>query len=177
MPLMEKIQSFVAQVGYDIRTGELETGDILNLTTASKIDLVHALNGIREEVAVVSAEIPIIKDSESSSNALYSSVKIVALIDALKQSIIAEAPEATDTLKEIYDLLAANGAELNDLTTKIGEKVRYDAAQALTAEQQVQASVNIGAGDILKDFEATYLIASDVNTFIDPGFVRPGFVA
>ena len=45
------------------------------------------------------------------------------------------------------------------MITQINNRVRFDEAQVLTAEQQLTACTNIGVGDPTRDFAADYAAA------------------
>lgn len=85
-----------------------------------------------------------------------------AEVDSRIQAVVAAAPAALDTLDE---LAAALGDDPNfgaTVTTALGNRVRVDAAQALTGTQQTQARTNIGAaaaadvGNTETDFVAIF---------------------
>lgn len=59
--------------------------------------------------------------------------------------ITGNAPAALDTLAEIAEQLGNDQTQINNLLDQIGNRVRFDAAQALTAPQQTQARDNINA--------------------------------
>lgn len=59
--------------------------------------------------------------------------------------ITGNAPAALDTLSEIAAELGNDQTQIDNLLTQIGTRVRFDAAQALTATQQDQARANINA--------------------------------
>lgn len=63
-----------------------------------------------------------------------------------------------DTLKEIADILASSGSDVAALTTALGKRVRFDAAQTLTAPEKVQVNANIGSVSLAQfgDPAATY---------------------
>ena len=59
--------------------------------------------------------------------------------------ITGNAPAALDTLAEIAEQLGNDQTQINNLLDQIGNRVRFDAAQGLTAPQQTQARDNINA--------------------------------
>lgn len=59
--------------------------------------------------------------------------------------ITGNAPAALDTLAEIAEQLGNDQTQINNLLNQIGSRVRFDAAQSLTAPQQTQARDNINA--------------------------------
>jgi len=65
----------------------------------------------------------------------------------VKNDLLGGAGEAYDTLKELSDLIQANGASITTLQALAAGHVKYDDAQTLTPTQQFQARENIAAAD------------------------------
>ena len=92
----------------------------------------------------------------------FSASKITALLDTLKAELLGGADAAYDTLKELQDALLSDQTGLAALLTAVDKRVRFDAVQTLTAEEQAQARQNIGAlaataiGDPETDFVAAF---------------------
>lgn len=103
-----------------------------------------------------------IDDAQVATNSTYSSSKIVTLLDTLKAEILGGADAAYDTLLEIQQLLQDGTSGLDALLTAVNHRVRFDAAQTLTAAEAAQARSNIGAvaaadvGDTDTDFVAIF---------------------
>ena len=85
--------------------------------------------------------------ADGARSNLYDDItsKIIAELNAAKASIIDGAPAAYDTLLEIANKLASDDTATAGMLTAINNRVRFDAAQTLTAPQQLQARTNIGA--------------------------------
>ena len=72
------------------------------------------------------------------------------------------APGALDTLKELATALGDDAAFSATVSTPLGNRVRFDAAQTLSAGQKTQALSNIGAvaandlGDAATNFVTTF---------------------
>ena len=87
---------------------------------------------------------------------------IQAAMAAVKNELTDGAGAALDTLKELADALGNDPSFAATIAAEIANRVRYDAAQALSAPQQAQARDNIGAqaaaavGDTDHDFVADY---------------------
>lgn len=125
--------------------------------------------------AAAAAASGLINDTTASGTKVYSSTKVDAQITAasaqVKTDILGGATAAYDTLKELYDLLqagdSADQTAIQNLTTALGTRVRFDAAQTITTAQQKQARDNIGAvassdigntnTDFVAVFDAAYL--------------------
>lgn len=103
-----------------------------------------------------------IDDTQVATTSTYSSSKIVTLLEVLKAEILGGADAAYDTLLEIQQLLQDGTSGLDALLTAVNRRVRFDAAQTLTAAEQAQARSNIGAassaevGDTGTDFVAIF---------------------
>lgn len=126
-------------------------GSNVALITTAKSNLVAAINELKTEVDSLAASggATINDASSASTTQTYSITKILTEIAearaAVKAEILGGAGAAFDTLKELEDALAGSAGELTALTTALGNRVRFDAAQALTAQQKAQANTNMGS--------------------------------
>ncbi|HDR3117525.1 hypothetical protein [Pseudomonas aeruginosa] len=158
MSLATRIESLVIRVAQEFNDVRARTGNLADLTTTDKSNLVAAINELKAAV-VSSSEID---DANIAISSTYSSSKIVTLLDALKSEILGGADAAYDTLLEIQQLLQNGTTGLDALLAAVNNRVRFDAAQTLTAPEQVQARSNIGAvavsdvGDTDTDFVAVF---------------------
>ena len=158
MSLTTRIESLVIRVAQEFNDVRAKTGNLANLTTTDKSNLVAAINELKAAV-VSSSEID---DANIAISSTYSSSKIVTLLDALKTEILGGADAAYDTLLEIQQLLQNGTSGLDALLTAVNNRVRFDAAQSLTAPEQAQARSNIGAvaasdvGNTDTDFVAVF---------------------
>lgn len=158
MSLTTRIESLVIRVAQEFNDVRAKTGNLANLTTTDKSNLVAAINELK--AAVVSSVA--IDDGQITTSTTYSSSKIVTLLDALKSEILGGADAAYDTLLEIQQLLQNGTSGLDALLAAVNNRVRFDAAQTLTAPEQTQARSNIGAvaisdvGDTNSDFVAVF---------------------
>ena len=141
MSLTTRIESLVIRVAQEFNDVRAKTGNLANLTTTDKSNLVAAINELK--AAVVSSVA--IDDGQITTSTTYSSSKIVTLLDALKSEILGGADAAYDTLLEIQQLLQNGTSGLDALLAAVNNRVRFDAAQTLTAPEQAQARSNIGA--------------------------------
>jgi len=160
MTLEQRLVAFAQAVGIDIGALLSSRGVLANLTTTEKTNLVGAINELKASIATIDLS-ALIDDAATATDTTWSSTKIVASLSALKDEIVDGAPAAYDTLQEIATYLAANDGILDQLLTAIGNRVRYDAAQALTDEQKQQACANIGVGDPFVDLVTTYETSRD----------------
>ena len=159
MSLATRIESLVIRVAQEFNDVRAKAGNLANLTTTDKSNLVAAINELK--AAVVSSAV--IDDAHIAATTTYSSNKIVSLLDALKTEILGGADAAYDTLVEIQQLLQNGTSGLDALLTAVNNRVRFDAVQTLTVAEQLQARSNIGAvaatdvGNTDTDFVAVFV--------------------
>ena len=159
MSLATRIESLVIRVAQEFNDVRAKAGNLANLTTTDKSNLVAAINELK--AAVVSSAV--IDDAQIAASTTYSSTKIVSLLDALKADILGGADAAYDTLVEIQQLLQNGTSGLDALLAAVNNRVRFDAAQSLTVSEQLQARSNIGAvaasdvGNTDTDFVAVFV--------------------
>ncbi len=146
MSLATRIESLVIRVAQEFNDVRAKAGNLANLTTTDKSNLVAAID-----------------DAHVAATTTYSSNKIVSLLDALKTEILGGADAAYDTLVEIQQLLQNGTSGLDALLAAVNNRVRFDAAQSLTVAEQLQARSNIGAvaasdvGNTDTDFVAVFV--------------------
>lgn len=104
----------------------------------------------------------LISDAATATTTVWSSTKTDSEISTRVSGLVDSAPAALDTLNELAAALGDDPNFATTTTTALGNRVRFDAAQTLTAGQQTQARSNIGAasaadvGDTTTDFVATF---------------------
>jgi len=140
MSLNARIESLVIRLAQEFNTVRQSTGDLNHLNTADKTSLVAAINELQAGLNWSP-----INDNQVANDTTYSSSKIVALLDTLKNEILGGAGAAFDTLLEIQQALQSGTTGLDALLAAVNHRVRFDGAQTLTEPQQAQARANIGA--------------------------------
>lgn len=161
MSLESRIISLAQAIGADVKALRAERGNLASLSTTAKSNLVDAIN----EIYSIVGNGATINDSAGNGNTTvtWSADKIYDSIEAAKvavqDSILGGASAAYDTLLELEQLATSNSSTAAALATAVNNRVRYDAAQTLTTEQQLQACTNIGIGNPESDFSATYSAA------------------
>lgn len=108
-------------------------------TTYSSSKVVALDNAIRATITALTAA-----DVGAASEAFATNAASNAAA-AVKAEILGGASAAWDTLQELKVLLDGLDAENDGLLSAIGNRVRFDAAQTLTAPEKAQAIANIGA--------------------------------
>lgn len=167
MSLQSNLSSLATRIGTEAKALRTlingNAGDLSALTTTAKTNLVAAINELQAEVIAAAGGGATINDSTTSSGAVWSSQKVTDELDALKAEILGPGVSAAlDTLKELGDALSSSNSDIATITTALSNRVRVDAAQSLSAPQQLQARQNIGAasttdmGDHTTDFVAAF---------------------
>lgn len=168
MTLEARLVALAQAMGADIKSLRLAQGDLTALTTSAKTSLVAAINEL--VLLVANSGGAGIDDDAASGGAVTWSVdkitsSITAARNALKDELVGGAGTALDTLAELAAALGDNPSFATTIATELGNRVRFDAAQVLTLEQQAQARTNIGAasaaavGDTERDLVAVYTTA------------------
>ncbi len=131
------------------------TADLSSLTTTQKTSLVAAINELKTAIDNSGSSITI-SDSTSSTTEVWSSSKVSSAIAQAKSDLVNGAGAALDTLSELAAALGNDASFASTVTTALGYRLRFDAAQALTTGQKTQACANIGIGEPDTDFVMTF---------------------
>jgi hypothetical protein len=128
--------------------GSAGTGDMTKATYDSNndgvVDNAAALGGVAAANYATKAYADAkINDAAAAATTTYSSNEIIARLATLKNEILGGASSAYDTLLEIQNALAGDDADIASLLTAVGNRIRFDAGQSLTAPQLQQAQDNI----------------------------------
>ena len=125
------------------------------LTTTQKGSLVAAINELKTAIDSVGSSITI-SDATTSTTQVWSSSKVSTAIQTAKDELTNGAASALDTLAELAAALGNDANFASTVTTALGYRLRYDAAQTLTAGQKTQACANLGVGEPDTDFVTTF---------------------
>ncbi len=162
MSLQVRVESLVLRLAAEFKTIHGEIGTLANLSTLAKTNLVSSINELRSQIAAMSGATVIDDSNAAATGTTYSASKITSLLDALKADLLGGADAAFDTLKELQTAILDDQSGITALLVAIDKRVRFDAVQALTAPEQLQARQNIGAvalddiGDSQTDFVAIF---------------------
>ena len=162
MSLETQIIALAQAIGADIKDVRTKQGDLTSLTTTAKSNLVLAINEIQAALGGAGAQI---NDTAGNGDVgvTWSADKIFETIEAaklaVKDDLIAGAGAALDTLNELADALGNDPTFAATMATELSNRVRYDAAQTLSAAQKTQACNNIGVGEPETDFVAVFNLA------------------
>lgn len=159
MSLQDQIVSLAQAIGADIKALKSADGSLSSLSTTAKTSLVAAINELFTMVGG-GGGVTIDDASTSSTTQTWSASKstaaITAAINTLQNSLVNGAGAALDTFKELQDALGSDANFATTTATALGNRVRYDAAQTLSAPQQLQALTNLGVGDPTHNFVTDY---------------------
>ena len=131
---------------------------VINDTTASG-------TSVYSSTKVNTAITALIDDATTVTGKTWSSSKTQAVVNAAVASLVGGAPGTLDALNELAAALGNDANFATTMTTALGNRVRFDAAQTLTAAQKVQVKANIDALGTLEignpdaDFVAAYVLA------------------
>ena len=168
MSLETRIVALAQAMGADVKALTAAQGTLTSLNTTTKTSLVAAINELRTLIGSAGAAI---NDGAGNGNTsvTWSADKIFDSIEAAKAAIKSEilggAGTALDTLNELAAALGNDPSFAATIATQIANRVRFDAAQVLTAPQKAQACANIGAqsaaaiGDPDRNLVADYTAA------------------
>ena len=148
MTLEQRLTALITQIGADIKTLTTNDGSLAALATIAKGSLVAAINELHAEIAGLGGGAEIDDNAAANSTTkTYSVNKIAQLVATAKSEILGGADAAHDTLIELQSLLNNQDSAVSNLLTAIGNRVRFDAAQTLSAGEKTQARANISAAD------------------------------
>ena len=162
MTLAAQINSLASGIGADIKDLRTKQGTLTSLSTTAKANLVAAINELYSMLGNAGVQI---NDTAGDGNTTetWSADKIFDTIEAaklaVKNDLVAGAATTLDTLNELAAALGNDPNFATTLATEMGKRVRFDAAQTLSAAEKLQACNNIGIGDPETDFAATYATA------------------
>ena len=157
MSLEIRVAAFATAAGTDINLINGVIGDFSGLNAGiTAVNITEALNFLHNNSGGVA-----IDDSATATNTTWSSTQISSEITQAIFDLTDGAPAALDTLNELAAAVNDDVTFSTSVTASLGNRVRFDAAQTLTAAQQLQASQNIGVGDPEADFLSTYITARD----------------
>ena len=171
MTLEQRLIALAQAIGADVKALLAAQGSLSALTTTAKASLVAAINELKTALDnAVTGGVSIDDGAgDGATGVTWSADKIFDAIEAaktaVKNDLTAGAAAALDTLSELAAALNNDPAFAATIAAEIANRVRYDAAQTLTAAQQTQARANIGAqsaaaiGDPDRDLVADYTAA------------------
>ena len=151
MTLAQRLTALAQAIGADVKALLAAQGSLSALATTAKASLVAAVNELKTAVDAAAGGGVSIDDGagDGATGVTWSADKIFDAIEAaktaVKNDLTAGAAAALDTLSELAAALNNDPAFAATIAAEIANRVRFDAAQVLTAPQQTQARANIAA--------------------------------
>lgn len=168
MSLQLRLSAVIKQIATDIKALRTADGDVGALTTTTK-NLAGAINEINAALSTAGVSIDDTK-GDGATTVTWSADKIFDTIEAakaaVKNDLIAGAPKALDTLKELADALNSDASFASTLAGQMNNKVDFSTPQTLTAAQKLQACQNIGIGNPETDLLTLYTGTRDSTTIM-----------
>lgn len=168
--LEQRLIALAEAIGGDIKVARLARGELSSLNTTVKTSLVNAINEVLGIAQAASGGGVSINDSagDGDTAVTWSANKIhdelAAAISALRSELTAGAGAALDTFAELAAALGDDPNFATTIATGLSNRVRFDAAQTLTAPQQSQARANIGAQSSVDVGNTDRDLVADYNT-------------
>lgn len=128
-------------------------------TKFAREDHVHGTDSTRAPVASPTfTGVPAAPTASAGTNTTQLATTAFAMTAAANAvaAMINSAPAALDTLTELAAALGNDANFATTINTALGYRLRYDAAQTLTAGQVTQACANLGLGEPNTDFTAVF---------------------
>lgn len=128
-------------------------------TKFAREDHVHGTDSTRAPVASPTfTGVPAAPTASAGTNTTQLATTAFAMTAAANAvaAMINSAPAALDTLTELAAALGNDANFATTINTSLGYRLRYDAAQTLTAGQVTQACANLGLGEPNTDFTAVF---------------------
>ena len=169
MTLEQRLIALAQVIGADIKALNLAQGSLSALSTTAKNNLVDAINELKTALDNAVAGGVAIDDAtgDGATTVTWSSDKIHDTIEAAKLAVKNEltdgAGAALDTLAELAAALGNDPNFAATIAAEIANRVRYDAAQTLTAPQQAQARANIDALGAVEIGDPDHDLVADYN--------------
>ncbi len=124
--------------------GSAQGGDLTNLDTTVKTNLVAAINELHTGLANIDMTSIISDTTSSATDKTYSIDKIKSHVTDQLDALVAGAPGALDTLNELASALTSNDSDIAGIVTALSKRVSVE-AQTLTTGEKDQARTNINA--------------------------------
>lgn len=155
MSLETGIIALAEAIGGDVKSLNVKIGDLTQLSTTAKNNLVAAINEAAARGGVQIDDNAGVGDTA----VVWSADKTVTAIQAAVDALVDGAPAALDTLNKLAAALGNDENLAQTMITQINNRVRFDEAQVLTTQQQLTACTNIGVGDPERNFVDDYVAA------------------
>ncbi|WP_269221991.1 hypothetical protein [Flavobacterium sp. IMCC34518] len=158
MTTVQRIIALASAIGADIKTLTTKQGDLTALSTTTKSNLVAAINEIFAAIGSSTVINDTLGDGATTStwsaNKIYDTIETAKI--AIKNELTGGAAAAFDTLSELQAALGNDANFASTIAMALSQKIRFDAAQALSGAEKLQACNNLGIGDPDYNFVTDY---------------------
>ena len=151
------LQSLTTTIASAVKAQGVKAGDLPSLTTTAKASLVAAINEVNAKNPPAGVQLN--DASTTSTTETWSAKKSSDTIVAAVNALVDGAPGALNTLNELAAKLGDNDSAIGTITTALGNRLRVDGPQSLTAPQQAQGLANLGLARSTVNFAAAFTAA------------------
>lgn len=175
MSLEANVRSALTRIATEFKTVRTlitgtGTGNLSGLSTTQKTSLVAAINELKTITdGLVSGgggdllAANNLSDIADAAAALANLGGLTAAqVDSRIEAVIGAAPAALDTLIELANALGNDPNFAGTVNTALSKRVRFDAAQTLTAGEKAQALANMGASPEAHNHDAAYFTKAEI---------------
>lgn len=150
MSLRIRLQDLITRLGTEYKSIYAfirgSNAGLSALTTTNKSSLLDAINELKTDVtAAANSGGAAIDDAGTSASSVWSSQKTSTEIAGAVAELVDSSPAALDTLNELAAALGDDASFAATTATALGNRLRVDAAQTLTAAQKTFGLANLGA--------------------------------
>jgi hypothetical protein len=150
MSLRIRLQDLITRIGTEYKAIYAfirgSNAGLSALTTTNKSSLLDAINELKTDVTnAANSGGAAINDTGSSTSSVWSSQKTSTEIAGAVAGLVDSSPAALDTLNELAAALGDDASFASTTATALGNRLRIDAAQTLTAPQKAFGIANLGA--------------------------------
>ncbi len=158
MSLITRVTDLTTRLGTEFKSVKTllsgnNTGSLALLTTTAKDNLLNAINELNGLITAINNAGYDVGDLISTNNLTDVASAATALanlggltqaqVDARVQIIVDAAPAALDTLNELAAALGDDANFAATVNTALTKRLRFDAAQSLTAGEKTQGQTNL----------------------------------
>ncbi len=144
MSLEVNIRNALTRIATEFKGVHNKIGNLSALTTTEKTNLVAALNELKGLIGASGDGLTMLD------------------VENRVQQLIGSAPAALDTLVELAQALGNDANFASTMNSALGFRLRFDAAQTLTAGQKTQGLNNLGAAPADHNHDSRYFTKAEV---------------
>jgi len=157
--IVTRVSQFATAVGTEMKGVKINIGNLTQLDTTHKTDLVGAINEVKaaqadlgSKIDLPTAKAELIKDTTTALDSTYSSTKIEQLVtekvtaseNKIKTDLIDGASGAYDTLKEIEAYILEDKNAAGSMLDALNNRLRIDEVMQLNDQQKNNVFTSLG---------------------------------